>query len=296
VKNLQQDVSEAAWPEAIREYVTSTYGIPDAVTPLSGLSHNHVWQVYSGGQCVILKQSNEANEFRFYREIARQLITQGVAIPAIECSQEIEGSYWTIIEYMTKSFPREQWLAHEEQLRVLRNLHESHVDCADDRWIFRPVWDDAISESALSFFDGNIAQKLRPIVQMIQAQSQPLFEPTCWISGDPNPMNWGLREDESIVLFDWERFGRGTPAIDLAIATPGLATAEDCQKVAAVYLQSDSAAVENLARQIARAKVWNVVEYLYMAHSGDVAGQQGVESLVNRTPVWLENISRYAIT
>jgi hypothetical protein len=284
-----------AWPETVREYVTSAYGLPDVVTPLSGLSHNHVWQVCVGGQCVILKQSKEANEFRFYVDIAPQLVTQGVALPAIECSQEIEGSYWTIIEYMPKPFPREQWLAHEVQLCVLRNLHESRVDCADDKWMFRPLWDDTMTEAALSFFDADTAQRLRPVVRTIQAQSQPLFEPTCWISGDPNPMNWGLREDESIVLFDWERFGRGTPALDLAIATPGLATAEDCQKVAAVYLQSDSAAVEKLAKEIARAKVWNVVEYLYMAHSGDVAGQRGVESLVNRTPAWLENISRYVI-
>jgi aminoglycoside phosphotransferase (APT) family kinase protein len=283
------------WPETVRKYIQNTYGATDDVTPLSGLSQNHIWRLCFGENCIVLKQSAEAKEFRFYRDIAPQLVIQDMAIPALLWAEQVDSLYWTILEYMPKPFPRERWLADPAQLRLLRHLHQSQISLSSETdWLFRPLWDDAMTEATLSFFEADIAHKLRPLLQTIQAHSQPLFERECWISGDPNPMNWGLRDDDTLVLFDWERFGRGTPALDLAIATPGMAMAEDCHKVAAGYLESGSNAIELLARQIAQAKVWNVIEFLSMAQAGDVAEMRGVESLVNRTPAWLESISPYA--
>jgi aminoglycoside phosphotransferase (APT) family kinase protein len=250
-----------------------------------------------GEQCIVLKQSVEAKEFHFYRDIAPQLMTQGVAIPALEWSAQIDDGYWVIIEYIPKPFPRERWLADPSQLRLLRHLHQSQLSLNEEtEWLFRPLWDDAMTEAALSFFETDVAQKLRPTIQIIQARSQPLFQSDCWISGDPNLMNWSMRDDDTVVLFDWERFGRGTPPLDLAIATPGMATIEDCYKVAAGYLESGSSAVKSLAQQITRAKVWNVIEYLAMARAGDVAELRGVEALVARTPAWLENIAPFAMS
>jgi thiamine kinase-like enzyme len=284
-----------AWPEAVRHYIRENYGVPDEVTPLSGLSQNQVWRLCFGEKCIVLKQSTEAKEYHFYRDIAPQLITQGVAIPALAWSAQIDSGCWFIVEYMPKPFPRERWLADPAQLRLLHHLHHSQLSLNEEAdWLFRPVWDDVMTEVALSFFETDIAHQLHPLLQTIQAHSQPLFESACWISGDPNPMNWGLRNDDTMVLFDWERFGRGTPPLDLAIATPGLATAEDCHKVASVYLESGENAIESLARQIAQGKVWNVIEYLAMARAGDVAEMRGVESLVNRTPAWLESIAPFA--
>ncbi len=60
-----------------------------------------------------------------------------------------------------------------------------------------------------------------------QREHAAISEPWCWISGDPNPRNWGLRADGTPVLFDWELFGPGTPATDLAIIVPGLGTLTD---------------------------------------------------------------------
>jgi thiamine kinase-like enzyme len=291
---LQHSIIET-WPKAVREYIHEIYGIPNDITPLSGLSQNHIWRLCFGENCTVLKQSAEAKEFRFYRDIAPQLVAQGVAIPALLWAEQVDSGYWTIVEYMPKPFPRERWLADPAQLQRLRHLHQSQLSLGSEvDWIFRPLWDDTMTEAALSFFEADIAKRLRPLLQTIQERSQPLFESMCWISGDPNPMNWGMRDYDTVVLFDWERFGRGTPPLDLAIATPGLATIEDCHKVAAGYLESDSSAIELLARQIAQAKVWNVIEFLSMAQAGDVAEMCGVESLVSRTPAWLESISPYA--
>jgi hypothetical protein len=291
---LHDNLTEV-WPKQVQEYIRENYASVSDITPLSGLSQNHIWRLCFGESYIILKQSAEAKEFHFYRNIAPQLMTQGVAIPALAWSVHIDSNYWVIVEYMPKPFPRERWLADPGQLRLLYYLHNSHLSLSvETDWLFRPLWDDAMTEAALSFFETDIAHKLRPLLQTVQANSQPLFESACWISGDPNPMNWGMRDDDTMVLFDWERFGRGTPALDLAIATPGMATVDDCHKVAAGYLESGSSAVKSLAQQIARAKVWNVIEYLAMARAGDVAEMRGVESLVSRTPAWVESIAPFA--
>ena len=70
----------------------------------------------------------------------------------------------------------------------------------------------------------------------MEQASQHLFRPVCAISGDPNPVNWGLRDDGTLALFDWERFGRCSPALDLAITVPGLGDETAYRAVATSYL------------------------------------------------------------
>lgn len=99
-----------------------------------------------------------------------------------------------------------------------------------------------------------------------QQEAQSLFDPECPLSGDPNPANWGMRDDSSLVLFDWERYCLGTPALDLAITVPGLGDLANLRRVAAAYLHGEESQAprtpERLAREIALAKVWSVVEFL----------------------------------
>ena len=84
------------------------------------------------------------------------------------------------------------------------------------------------------------------------------------ISGDPNPTNWSVREDGTVVLFDWERVGYGTPALDLAITVPGLGTPDDYRRVVEGYLRAgpspeltapQEGPVERLAYDIALANL-----------------------------------------
>ncbi|WP_390909508.1 phosphotransferase family protein [Pantoea ananatis] len=55
-----------------------------------------------------------------------------------------------------------------------------------------------------------------------------------------NAGNWGKRENGELVLFDWERFGPGSPATDLAPLVKGMGREEDYRAIARRYCQLNS--------------------------------------------------------
>ncbi len=282
-------------PPPIHEALQQRFGMPTEITPLSGLSQSAVWRVHCDAECLVLKKSVEPKELNFYRDIAPQLVTQGVPIPAVKWSETLPDAFWFAIEYISDPLPRERWLADPQAMTVLYRLHHSALDLAPETdWLFRPRWDDAMIEAALSFFSSQIAASLRPRLEAIQHASQLLFEPRVWISGDPNPRNWGVRQDSSAVLFDWERFGRGTPPLDIAITMPGFPSSADFPTVAACYLQNDTVSaqsdVETFTCHLARAKVWNIVEFLAMAQTHPLADPSIISRLTETVPTWLESL------
>ncbi len=94
-----------------------------------------------------------------------------------------------------------------------------------------------------------------------------LFEKPCLISGDSNAGNWGRRENGERVLFDWERFGRASPAIDLAPLIKGMGTPQAFVQMAGRYRRfSSQYPVDELARDIAIAKAWIVTEVVTLLH------------------------------
>jgi hypothetical protein len=125
----------------------------------------------------------------------------------------------------------------------------------------------------------------------MQQEAQPLFVPGVPISGDPNPLNWGLRDDGTAVLFDWERLTIATPALDLAIAVPGLGDWIAFRAVAAGYLGDARERADALARDIAAAKVWSVVELLAGVAAGAVTLSFPVERLTDTLPSWLRKLA-----
>ncbi len=69
------------------------------------------------------------------------------------------------------------------------------------------------------------------------------------------------------MLFDWERFGRGSPAIDLAPLIKGMGTAQAFVQMAGRYCRySSHYPVSELAREIAIAKAWIVTEVVILLH------------------------------
>jgi hypothetical protein len=257
--------------------VLSEYGTPVEIVPMHGLSHNRVWRVRFEQMCVVVKVN--AQESAFYRHVAPVLT--GVPIPKLLTSV---GTDWLIIEFVPESLPRERWLADLDVIAALRTLHHITTESTQD-WPtpFQPRWDDAMTDMALTLFPKN--DRMVQLLRALQVRAQPLFQSKCWISGDPNPANWGVRQDGTVVLFDWERFGRGTPALDLAITIPGLGSNKDFQVVTAQYGDV------SLTYDIALAKVWSVVEFLANAHQGKVADTRIVPMLVNAMPDWLSTLS-----
>lgn len=267
------------------------FGTPIAIEPLHGLSGASVWRVTFAEQRIVVKRTASRREADVYRLLASLLAEQGVACPRLFWSERDGDTHWLLLEEIPQPLPRSRWLADHALLGVLYRLHRSALPSLIEP--FRPAWTDAMTAQVLDLLPDS-AVSLRDQLVRLQALSQPLFGVERWISGDPNPANWGLRADGSIVLFDWERLGRGAPALDLAISVPGLGQASDFQAVAAGYLahdpalaQPDQPAIEELAREIAIAKTWNVVEFLSMAASGEPTIQSRIPALVQALPTWL---------
>jgi Ser/Thr protein kinase RdoA (MazF antagonist) len=126
----------------------------------------------------------------------------------------------------------------------------------------------------------------------LRARTLPLLTPDVVVSGDPNPLNWGVLPSGQVVLFDWERVGLGPAAFDLAITVPGLGDKQAYQQVAAAYLSCEivpvsSRAVDALARAIALCKVAVVCEFVgTLAHRSLTTAAQR-EWLRLQLPAWL---------
>lgn len=87
------------------------------------------------------------------------------------------------------------------------------------------------------------------------------------------------------MLFDWERFTFATPALDLAICVPGLAGVDAFRTVSLAYAGHD-----RLTTDIARAKVWSVIEFLAGYAAGEVEPGFDIATLIERVPAWIEGL------
>lgn len=284
------------WPPMLYHFLQS-YGISALrVEQLHGLSHNHVWRVLDRTTSFIVKAAPTAKEVHFYQAIAPLLNAQGVATPHLLWADTCAPTTWFVLEDIPTSLPRTRWHADPEVLTTLSRLHCATIH-STPLALFTPEWTDALTQSAIVHVPTMQRTAVERKLRRIQAQSQHLFSSQCWISGDPNPRNWGIRRDGMIVLYDWERFGRGTPALDLAITVPGLGDWSVFEQVARQYLHTqsiepfDGAAIAIMTRSIGYAKVWNVVEFLAMVTRGEVKQTEGVRELGHLLPNWLEKLS-----
>lgn len=284
----------ATWPEAIRRFVHEACGLPAGVERLGGMSGARVFRVRAAGGSIIIKAAAPA-EVRFYRAVAPVLARYGVATPALRWSTEETADHWLVLEDVPHPLPRERWTADPEVLAMLARLHGSGVMPASGPDTgYRPTWAARLTDEALAQLRRDERDELGPALGALREAHQHLFAPRCAISGDPNPTNWGLRDDGGLVLFDWERFSRGTPALDLAITIPGLGDLAAFRRVAKRYLQLApgdpvTGDPERLARDIAVAKVWSVLEFLGRCNDGDQARADTGARIAGRLPGWVRS-------
>lgn len=286
------------WPVELVDFLQHTYGPLPAVDQLGGIARTRNWRVVFDSVSVIVKISDRPNEQLFYQTVAPALVTQGVPIPQLEWAAEVDGRSWIVLEYIPHPVPQERRDADPEMLMILRRLHES-VLVEVPGILFHTEWNSAMSTDALASLPTR-STMLEQIIQELQEASQVLFAPRCFISGDPNLTNWGMRNDQSLVLFDWERFGKGSRALDLAITIPGLGEQEHFQRVAQRYLQAAQTDIDTdlytLTREIVLAKAWNIVEFLSIMHIEQRALPEPIQQLVQRLPEWFISTHRFVKT
>ncbi len=293
----------ADWPEPVRDHLQRGYGDPVQVDRLGGMSLARVYRARFGGISLIVKASPSTKETFFYERAAGPLGQAGVPTPRLEWSAHLPGGCWLILEDIPDPLPI-RWDHYQPDLRmvaVLCRLHaatfEAPTELPD---LYTPRWTNSMTRAALSIFPAKVASQLAPDLLAIEGETQHLFEPRCWISGDPNPTNWGVRRDGTPVLYDWERFGRGTPALDLAIAVAGLGDESAYIDIAAIYVGQWERVngtcpwpLEVLSRDIGLAKVWSVVEFM-SHHTISAANipKETLDRLVGIVPHWLGSVRR----
>lgn len=287
-------------PAAVEAWLRSRAPEPIVAVRLGGMSGAEVFRVRTAAASLIVKLRAKPAEVDFYQRIAPVLGRHGIPSPRLEGSGLADGAPWLVLEDIAQPLPSGGGDVDPALLAHLRRLHElplSALPAPDDP--FAPAWTAAMNAAALPTFPADRAGEMARTLDELRHEGRPLFRPRCWISGDPNPSNWGVQADGTLVLFDWERFGRGTPALDLAIAVPGLGGPAAYRSLAERYLAGDdpggcpaAAAVVRLAREIALAKAWSVVEFLSShREQGTAATQSVVDRLAPMLPGWFHNLA-----
>ena len=212
------------------------------VERLGGMSGSRVLRVRGERGRAVVKGGAKAAETEFYEVIAPILAARGAGVPELLWAGVAGDERWLIIEEVPTPLPRERWGPDPEVLAALARIHSARR-CPAALALRRCVpagsgrrRRPALAMEALVSPGGGDLGEVAALLAGMQVAAAPLFAPVCPLSGDPNPANWGLRTDGSLVLFDWERFCRGTPALDLAAIVPGLGTPEEFAAVAGGYL------------------------------------------------------------
>lgn len=252
----------SGWPPALLAHL-SPYGELRHYETLHGKSGAAVYRLVYSHRTWIVKSSASSAERHFYTHVAPALRQHTIPIPQCDFAMTDHDLSWLVIEAIPQPLPIQRGQVDPGCVEILARLHtlEDGTLAAP----FRAAWEDDLTQAALKALGDTTAPWLEAFLADAQAQTRLLFREECFVSGDPNPANWGQRDDGSLILFDWERFGRATPALDLAICVPGLGSADVFQAVAQAYLQARPAydmSITALAREMALNKLWTVIEFL----------------------------------
>ncbi len=215
-----------------------------------------VLKVDGSGHQVIEKCPVGEVEYAFYQHAATELNQAGITSPRLF---SVDAALRKLtLEFIP--FPVEQSAITDD--KVLSMLGRLHRYPTNAKWLYHThLWSASALERSLDLLA--LPDKSAHQLRQFQQCSEVLFAYQNLISGDSNVGNWGRRDNGEWVLFDWERFGRGSPAIDLAPLIKGMGTKQTFIDLAERYCQlTRQSHFQTLAREIAIAKAWIVTEVM----------------------------------
>ncbi|AZI86235.1 aminoglycoside phosphotransferase [Kosakonia sp. CCTCC M2018092] len=218
-----------------------------------------VKRVNAAGITVIEKAPVSKVEYAFYHQVAPELKRAEILTPALLAAN---ASSRALTLEAIPSPVSQQNVTCDAIVSMLARLHRF---APDRNWHYHTHrWPDAQLELSLHLLA--LPEAATRALRRCQRDSDRLFAEAGLISGDSNAGNWGQRENGEFVLFDWERFSTGHPAIDLAPLIKGMGTPEEYQRLAARYCRFNPRSENDLARDIALAKAWIVSEVITLLH------------------------------
>lgn len=154
-------------------------------------------------------------EWAFYKYVATELNQAVVATPKLLSADAALRQL--SMEYIPYSVEQAN-VANDYAIAMLGRLHRYP---AHSEWLYHThTWTEKALENSLVLLA--LPEKSAQQLRRFQQCSNELFGYQSLVSGDSNAGNWGMRENGDLVLFDWERFGKGSPAIDLAPLIKGM--------------------------------------------------------------------------
>ncbi|WP_070971225.1 phosphotransferase family protein [Vibrio sonorensis] len=204
-----------------------------------------------GGVNCVLKQGASEVEINFYQSAAPNLM--GINTPKL---LKIDKDH-LYIEHIPNSLSLMELRTEPDLFSQLAALH-----CSQYIPTFaakKHEWTAFATDQALKVL--NLPDGVEYSIRRIASLSDCIFECKILISGDTNDSNWGKRKNGDLVLFDWERFGQGSPAIDLAPLVRGLGNIGEYREIATQYIKYNPVLSETeLLEHLIIAKCWIIIE------------------------------------
>lgn len=288
-------------PRDISQALHRLIGEPQEAQTAMGVGGPGVTR-WSGPQGTAIVKRTSATEAAFYRGVAPILRQRGLAVLDVYANVQDSSGEWLILEALPMLLPRARWGGDPSLLQYLSHLHTVRPRDLPDEWAgilpSKPLRPDAAAlRDAASLWSGREADRLSHLLEAFPWPSQE-NPGSRLISGDPNPTNWGLRDDGTVVLFDWAEAGWGHPAYDLPILIPGLPSPSALTEVVERYCETLSESgpdtVHAWIRVALSARVTTIVHFLAKWTRGctsDVA-KTSIGMLQAHFLSWLEEVSR----
>lgn len=238
--------------------------------------------VLDGTPCIRKSRASPV-ECNFYRQATSHL--HGVNTPAL---LKVEGET-LFLEQIPHPVTLAQ-LHHNEQTFIqLASLHNTKYQ--PDFAVKSHHWSIADTDAALSALC--LPESASKTIRHIQQLGCELFTERTLISGDTNEGNWGTRDNGELVLFDWERFGYGSPAIDLAPLVPRMGSLAEYETIIAHYLRHSSLlSGDLLLRHLIMAKCWLVIEVSnLLLRRNKPEAQTYLNWYRQQIPHWLDSVA-----
>ncbi|MEZ9064892.1 MULTISPECIES: phosphotransferase family protein [unclassified Vibrio] len=211
-----------------------------------------------GGVNCVLKQGASEVEIHFYQSAAPKL--KGINTPRL---LKIDRNH-LYIEHIPNSISLKDLRTKSDLFSQLAALHCSEYTPTFE--VKKHEWTAFATDDALKIL--NLPDVVESSIKRIQALSDSIFECKVLISGDTNDGNWGTRANGDLVLFDWERFGQGSPAIDLAPLVSGLGSIAEYKEIVTQYIKYNPALSKTeLLEHLIIAKCWIVIEVVNILNS-----------------------------
>lgn len=257
---------------------------------IDGLSGALVWLVRSSGnRHMVLKVQSASTEYDFYRSVLPR-IDQAQSWTPVIFDAHVEPPYnFILMEYIAKPWDSKHW---NKDPRALRILAELHADMNPPTLEDKSLWSrQDITQYCESHLPQSTINQILRIYDVYTSRCE-INRATC--SGDPNPRNWLVRDDGSLVLVDWQNGTVANPALDLAGWVSTYLPMEEVEAVATSYSQFTNLPPQEVFEDtlVFMTRRWSMNFKMASNAANPSAWDDAVNRLSTDLPSWVEQVVR----